>query len=73
MKENGEDWLRQINTVILEITGLNEILSSNSYFLQLLSKLEGLRLNGDNVSFDFFRKTVFETLSLIQELKNYDE
>ena len=73
MKENGEDWIRQINTVIIEITGLNEIFSFSSYFLQLLSKLEGLKIEGNDISFETYRKTVFETLSLIQELKNYGE
>ena len=71
MKENKEDWIRQINTVIIEIIGLNEIFSFNSYFLQLLSKLEGLKLEGNDITFELFRKTVFEILSLIQELKNY--
>ena len=73
MKENGEDWIRQINTVIIEIAGLNEIFSFSSYFLQLLSKLEGLKIEGNNINFETYRKTVFETLSLIQELKNYEE
>lgn len=26
MRESGEDWLKQLDTVILEIAGLNEIL-----------------------------------------------
>ena len=52
MKENGEDWIRQINTVIIEIAGLNEIFSFSSYFLQLLSKLEGLKIEGNDISFE---------------------
>ena len=41
MREHEEDWHRQLDTVILEIAGLNEILIG-PHFLQLLSKLEGL-------------------------------
>ena len=39
MRENDEDWESQLNTVILEIAGLNEIFIQNPQFLQLLSKL----------------------------------
>ena len=33
MRENQEDWLKQLDTVILEIAGLNEIFSSVPLFL----------------------------------------
>jgi hypothetical protein len=42
MKENDENWQTQLDSVILELTGLNEILVLNPTLLQLLSKLEGL-------------------------------
>lgn len=67
MRENNEDWQKQLNTVIIEIAGLNEIFISNPLFLQLLVKLEGL--NVIDCEFDLYRKTVFESISLIQELK----
>ena len=65
MKEHEEDWQKQLDTVILEITGLNEILIFSPSLLTLLSKLEGLR----TVAFPFtlYRKTVFEAISLFQE------
>ena len=65
MRENEEDWVKQLDTVILEITGINEIFMINSVLLQLLSKLEGLR--EVETSFELYRKTVFETISLLQE------
>lgn len=66
MKENEEDWQKQLNTVIIEIAGLNKIFMQTPQFLQILSKLEGI-----DKSFDFqiYRKTVFETINLLQELK----
>lgn len=64
MRENEEDWIKQLDTVVLEITGLNEIFIMDSNLLQLLSKLEGLR--EVETSFDLYRKTVFETISLLQ-------
>ena len=65
MREHKEDWEKQLNTVIVEIAGLNEILIS-PLFLQLLSKLEGLRVK--ETSFELYRKTIFESISLLQEL-----
>ena len=65
MKENEEDWKKQLDTVILEIVGLKEILVLNATLTQLLSKLEGLREY--EISFVLYRKTVFEAISLLQE------
>lgn len=67
MRENNEDWHKQLETVILEIAGLGEIFLHNPLFLQLLSKLEGLLVTETN--FEMYRKTVFETISLIQQIK----
>jgi hypothetical protein len=69
MREHNEDWPKQLNTVILEIAGLNEIFKSPQ-FLQLLSKLEGLRIT--DTSFELYRKTIFESISLLQEFKHYE-
>jgi hypothetical protein len=63
MKEHEEDWQKQLDTVILEITGLNEILIFTPSLLTLLSKLEGLKLM--DIPFVLYRKTVFEAISLL--------
>ena len=67
MKENSEDWKKQLNTVTLEIAGLNEIFLQSPLFLQLLGKLEGLNIK-DDIHFDLYRKTVFEAINLLQEI-----
>ena len=67
MRENEEDWKKQLNTVIIEIAGLGEIFYTTPQFLQLLSKLEGI--NVQETSFEFYRKTIFESISLLQEIK----
>ena len=66
MRENEENWEKQLETVIVEIVGLNEIFVMCPTFLQLLSKLEGLRVK--DMNFELYRKTVFECINLIQEL-----
>lgn len=65
MREHEEDWPKQLDTVILEIAGLNEIFI-DPQFLQLLCKLEGLKTQ--ETTFELYRKTVFESISLLQEL-----
>ena len=65
MREHEEDWSKQLDTVVLEIAGLNEIFIYPQ-FLQLLCKLEGLKVQ--ETTFELYRKTVFESISLLQEL-----
>ena len=65
MRENDEDWYKQLQTVTLEIAGLKELFIS-PIFLQLLSKLEGLQIK--EVSFELYRKTIFECINILQEL-----
>ena len=65
MRENGEEWDKQLDTVIIDIAGKSEIFIHNSQFLQLLSKLEGLK--AVDVEFNIYRKTVFECINLLNE------
>lgn len=67
MRENNEDWIKQLDTVIVEVAGLNEIFKG-PHFLQVLSKLEGLKVV--ETTFELYRRTVFESISLIQGLYN---
>ena len=64
MRENDEDWNKQLDTVLVEIAGLGELFADVPQFLQLLSKLEGLKLV--DISFEAYRKTVFECISLLR-------
>lgn len=70
MREHEEDWVKQLDTVGIEIAGINALLKSKdtSQFLQLLCKLEGLKEQQD-ISFEVYRKTVFEAINLLQGLK----
>jgi hypothetical protein len=55
--------------VIIEIAGLGEIYNKREEFLILLSKLEGLR--AIEIPFLTYRKTVFESISLLREVMNH--
>ena len=65
MRENEEDWISQLNTVIIELTGLGEIFNDSQYLI-LLSKLEGLK--NIEIEFPIYRKTVFEAINLLRGL-----
>ena len=67
MRENKEDWDKQLETVIIDIAGKDEIFLHNSHFLQLLSKLEGLRVVEND--FNIYRKTIFEAINILQEVR----
>ena len=68
MRENEENWLNQLETVIIEIVGLKEIFLLTPSFLVLLSKLEGLKAIED-LEFSLYRKTVFECITLLREIR----
>ena len=67
MRENSENWLGQLDIVIIELNGLNKILACENNFIVLLSKLEGLKLV--ETDFYLYRKTVFEAISLLREMQ----
>lgn len=69
MRENKENWLGQLETVIIELTGLNIVFAKQNNFIVLLSKLEGLKIV--ETEFNTYRKTVFEAISLLREMR-YD-
>ena len=71
MRENNEDWKKQLNTVIIEIAGLGSILNQEPQFLQLVSKLKGLEIV--ETDFALYRKTVFETIGLLRNCVNETE
>lgn len=68
MRENNENWLGQLQSLIVEVSGLNALSSNISEkFLILLSKLKGLEV--ENTEFQLYRKTVFECISLLREMR----
>ena len=69
MRENEENWIGQLDSLHIEISGLGSLakINEDENFLILLSKLEGLRVKDS--SFSVYRKTVFECISLLRELR----
>jgi hypothetical protein len=70
MRENEENWQKQLNSVLNELYGLHHMFSGQLDFLILISKLEGLM---ETDSFMTYRMVVFSAISILTELANqYD-
>ena len=70
-REEGLDWQKPLTTILEEFSGMDSLfLDHHDILFSLLCKLEGLfTLSEDeNQNFFVFRKTVFECLSLVNEL-----
>ena len=65
MRENNENWEDQLDKILIELLGLNEILINNDSFFTLLMNLEGLKLK--EVEFNIYRSEVFESINLLRE------
>lgn len=66
MRENNEDWEKQLNLVLIELQGLYSMFDDELDLLEIISKLEGL-LKVNELNFMVYRSTVFSVLSLITE------
>ena len=67
--EEGENWLKPLDTIILEVSGLANLFPDNVKTLELLSKLEGLKVQGETIDFQWFRRIIFECCSLAQTIE----
>lgn len=68
-REEGEDWTKPLETLIIEITGMFNVIPDLQTGLTVLSKLEGLRQQGKDVDFALFRRTIFECCTLLSNLE----
>lgn len=68
-REEGSDWEKPLSTIIEELAGMDRVLVGQHIILfPLLCKLEGLFVLIRPEDFLLFRRTIFECLSLINEL-----
>ena len=68
MRENEEDWLAHLDYLIVELAGLNELCAStDEKLLILVAKIKLLLI--EDTTFQVYRKTVFECISLLREMR----
>ncbi len=66
LKEENLQWEKFLQTILIELSGFNRIAVNEVSMLVVLSKLEGLYEIKD---FATYRKTIFECLNALEELK----
>lgn len=70
-REEELDWRSPLNTIIVELAGMDRLLiDQHDILFPLLCKLEGLLILTQPEDFYMFRRTIFECLSLMSNLKN---
>lgn len=68
-REEGVDWHKLLMTLIEEIIGMKDLfINYQDKLLSLLCKLQGLYALDDEKDFLLYRRTIFECLSIINEL-----
>lgn len=69
-REEEVDWQKPLETIMEELTGMNSLfIGRHEILFSLLCKLEGLFSLTAEEDFFLFRRTIFECLSLINNLK----
>ena len=71
IREQESNWQKPLETIMEELVGISQLINLNSSdsFFVLISKLEGLYGLTKEEDFPCYRRTIFECLSLMNELK----
>ena len=70
LREENKDWQKPLQTIIEELTGMKRLFlgqQEQSFFI-LLCKLEGMFELVQSIDFDLYRRTIFECLSLLNQI-----
>lgn len=69
-REEKTDWQKPLTTIIEELAGMDRLLfDQHDILFPLLCKLEGLFLLSEDKDFFLYRRTIFECLGLINNIK----
>lgn len=69
-REENSDWQKPLTTIIEELAGMDRLLfDQHDILFPLLCKLEGLFLLSEDKDFFLYRRTIFECLGLINNIK----
>lgn len=66
-REEGKDWRKPLDTLIIELLGMASLFSDRRDLLTLVAKLEGLKESTPD--FPLYRRTIFECCGLINKLQ----
>ena len=67
-REEGNDWETPLQNLIIELAGMAKLLDQTMLF-SLLCKMEGLQTLQSEDDFLKFRRTIFDCLNILQDIK----
>ena len=71
--EEGQEWKKPLETLMLELLGLWGLFPDKEDLLSLVCKMEGLWLKAEtegDIEFMLYRRNIFELCSLIAKIKD---
>lgn len=70
LREQGQEWQKPLQTIIQELAGMQRLFlgQQEQSFLILLCKLEGMNILIQEQQFYLYRRTIFECLSLLNQI-----
>lgn len=66
LREEDLEWNKYLNTVLIELSGFNDLFDNKVELISVLAKLESLYKLED---FMLYRRTIFECLNSIDDLR----
>ena len=72
MREEQSDWQKPLQTIIEQLAGMKRLFlgQQEQSFLILLCKLEGMKELTQTTDFSLYRRTIFQCLSLLGDIKS---
>lgn len=72
LREENIDWKKPLQTVMEALSGMGRLLPQEYHqiFFLLLCKMEGLFTLTDQEDFDMYRRTIFDCLGLLKNIKD---
>lgn len=70
MREEGRDWIKPLETLIEELSGMKRLIyGQDDLFFLILCKMEGLFSLNRKEDMDIYRRIIFECLGLLNSLE----
>lgn len=69
MREEGQDYIKPLNTLIVELSGYTWMFPDDNELSVLLGKLRGLKSNECEEDFKLFRRMIFEACNIAGDVK----
>lgn len=66
LREENLEWGKYLNSILVELSGFNELFENQIALVSIISRLEGLYKLED---FMLYRRTIFECLNSIDDLR----